>query len=103
MGSTAKQSTSRSVIWLLVSAGIMLTAPLFGLLGTTLQLGGSFSSSAAPGVEPSAKARVLAEGISTAMNCMALGAVASMFALPLVVFFAVRWYRESKAARTKLR
>ncbi len=48
-------------------------AMLSGLLGTVTGLIKSFGSVAGEGVDPSQKARVLAQGISEAMNCTAFG------------------------------
>lgn len=48
-------------------------AMLSGLLGTVTGLIKSFGSVAGEGVDPSQKARVLAHGISEAMNCTAFG------------------------------
>jgi biopolymer transport protein ExbB len=48
-------------------------AMLSGLLGTVTGLIKSFGSVAGESVDPSQKARVLAQGISEAMNCTAFG------------------------------
>ncbi len=61
-------------------------AMLSGLLGTVSGLISSFGAVSGEGVDPSAKARILAEGISEAMNCTAFGLIVAIIAL---VGFAV--------------
>ena len=56
-------------------------AMLSGLLGTVTGLIKSFGSVAGESVDPSQKARVLAQGISEAMNCTAFGLLAAIIAL----------------------
>lgn len=56
-------------------------AMLCGLFGTILGLIGSFGSVAAESVETTEKARVLASGISEAMNCTAFGLITAIVAL----------------------
>jgi biopolymer transport protein ExbB len=46
---------------------------MFGALGTLLGLVKAFGAVGGESVDPSQKARILAEGISEAMNCMAFG------------------------------
>jgi biopolymer transport protein ExbB len=59
---------------------------LFGLLGTVSGLIASFGAVSGEGVDASQKARILAEGISEAMNCTAFGLIIALLAL---IFFAV--------------
>lgn len=59
---------------------------LFGLLGTVSGLITSFGAVSGESVDPSQKARILAEGISEAMNCTAGGLIVALIAL---IFFAV--------------
>ena len=59
---------------------------LSGLLGTVTGLIKSFGSVAGESVDPSQKARVLAAGISEAMNCTAFGLVT---AVPLLFLHAL--------------
>ena len=61
-------------------------AMLSGLLGTVSGLIQSFGAVSGEGVDPSQKARILAEGISEAMNCTAFGLIVAIIAL---VGFAV--------------
>jgi len=61
-------------------------AMLSGLLGTVTGLIRSFGSVAGESVDPSQKARVLAQGISEAMNCTAFGLIC---AIPALLAFAV--------------
>lgn len=59
---------------------------LFGLLGTVSGLIVSFGAVSGESVDASQKARILAEGISEAMNCTAFGLIVALMAL---IFFAV--------------
>lgn len=61
-------------------------AMLSGLFGTILGLIKAFGAVGGESVDPSQKARILAEGISEAMNCTAFGLLAAIVAL---VGFAV--------------
>jgi len=54
---------------------------LCGLLGTVSGLIQSFGAVSGEGVDPSQKARILAEGISEAMNCTAFGLIIAIMAL----------------------
>jgi biopolymer transport protein ExbB len=56
-------------------------AMLNGLLGTIVGLIKAFGAVAGEGVSPDQKARILAEGISEAMNCTAFGLIAALVAL----------------------
>jgi len=56
-------------------------AMLSGLLGTVSGLIQSFGAVSGEGVDPSQKARILAEGISEAMNCTAFGLIIAIMAL----------------------
>jgi biopolymer transport protein ExbB/TolQ len=59
---------------------------LTGLLGTVSGLITSFGAVSGEGVDPSQKARILAEGISEAMNCTAFGLIVAIIAL---IWFAI--------------
>ncbi len=59
---------------------------LFGLLGTVSGLIASFGAVSGDNVDPGTKAKILAEGISEAMNCTAFGLIIALAAL---IFFAV--------------
>jgi biopolymer transport protein ExbB/TolQ len=59
---------------------------LSGLLGTVSGLITSFGAVSGESVDPSQKARILAEGISEAMNCTAFGLIVAIIAL---IAFAV--------------
>jgi len=61
-------------------------AMLSGLLGTVSGLIVSFGAVSGESVDPSQKARILAEGISEAMNCTAFGLMVAIMAL---IAFAV--------------
>jgi biopolymer transport protein ExbB/TolQ len=56
-------------------------AMLSGLLGTITGLIKSFGAVGGESVDPSQKARILAEGISEAMNCTAFGLIVALMAL----------------------
>jgi biopolymer transport protein ExbB/TolQ len=56
-------------------------AMLSGLLGTVSGLIQSFGAVSGEGVDPSQKARILAEGISEAMNCTAFGLIVAIMGL----------------------
>src|SRR5258708_24833487 len=61
-------------------------AMLTGLLGTVSGLIRSFGAVSGESVDPAQKARILAEGISEAMNCTAFGLIVAIIAL---IWFAV--------------
>ncbi|NRA34478.1 MAG: MotA/TolQ/ExbB proton channel family protein [Polyangiaceae bacterium] len=56
-------------------------AMLCGLFGTIVGLIKAFTAVGGEGVDPSQKARILAEGISEAMNCTAFGLLSAVVAL----------------------
>lgn len=89
-----KKPLSKNLLGLLISAGVVFLAPVLGLLSTVLFLRGAFRDTAS--VDPSEKARFLAEGISAAMNTTAFGLVISIVALVPAVAFGVRLWREGK-------
>lgn len=66
---------------------------LSGLLGTVLGLIESFGAVGGESVDPSQKARILAEGISEAMNCTAFGLIV---AIPALLAYAVLQSRTQK-------
>lgn len=85
-----------NLIGLILCAVVVVFAPIGGLVITSYFLRQAFRASEA--VDPSEKAKLLASGISEAMNATACGIALSVFAaIPLIVF-AVRLYRESKRA-----
>jgi hypothetical protein len=86
---------------LFVSGGVTLATPMVGGAATGVGLTSAFAASGT--VDPSQKARVLAEGISEAMNGAALGVVAMVFAalatvVCLVAFLAYRSQAQPTAA-----
>jgi biopolymer transport protein ExbB/TolQ len=93
----AKKPLSRNGWGLLISGIIAVVAPVVGLLSTVLFLRGAFHANAS--VPPSDKARVLADGISGAMNGTALGLGVSLIAVVFAVVFAVRLIRERRESR----
>jgi biopolymer transport protein ExbB/TolQ len=56
-----------------ITAGVIGFAVAFGVLGTALALLKAFGAAGGESVDPSRKARILAEGISEAINCTAFG------------------------------
>jgi len=79
--------------WTLVVAATLASLPLAGgLLGMGMSVLSSIGATAMPMVDPSHKARMLAEGISEALNCGALGLViAVVMALPILVVLSQRY------------
>lgn len=59
---------------------------LFGALGTLAGLVSAFSAVGGESVDPSQKARILAEGIAQAMNCTAFGI---LFGVPSAIALAL--------------
>ena len=77
----------RGVGWIVPCAfGGVLTfgGPLVGLIYSALGIRRAFSVSGSPHVDPSEKARVLAEGISQSMNGAAIGIVAGLAGVVVV-------------------
>ena len=54
-------------------ASVVAASAAFGALGTLLGLVMAFGAVGGESVDPSQKARILAEGLSEAMNCTAFG------------------------------
>src|SRR5205814_6758054 len=65
-----------SVVRSMIAASVML-----GAAGTLLGLVKAFGALSGESVDPSQKARILAEGISEAMNCTALGFMVAIIGL----------------------
>ena len=86
---------NKNLVGLLVSALFVVAAPVVGLIVTVFVMRGTFDATAGAG-DASEKSRVLAEGISEAMNGTACGLVVSCVALVPTIIFAVRLYRDSK-------
>ena len=84
---------------LVASGAVFLLAPFAGMAVTAFLLRGAFEHE--PSVDPSQKARVLAQGISEAMNGAIYGAVVSILALIPMLVFAVRLVRGQRAARAE--
>ena len=58
-----------------IIAVIVATSSMLGALGTVIGLVKAFGAFGGESVDPSQRARILAEGISEAMNCTALGVI----------------------------
>lgn len=56
-----------------IAGGLLMLAPVLGLLGTVIGLKRAFAATAL--ADPSTKSQMLAEGISEAMNATAFGLV----------------------------
>jgi biopolymer transport protein ExbB/TolQ len=97
MQRASKPKMSPNLLDLLVSGAVVVAAPIVGLLVTVLLLRGAFGGTAR--VDPAEKARVLAEGISEAMNGTAFGLVISVVALVPTLVFAVRLVREKRTTK----
>ena len=93
------KGTSYNLWGLVISASLVVVAPAVGFVTTTLMVRGAFNETST--VEPSEKARTLAEGISTSMNAAAIGSGIGFLALVGTAFFAWRVYRESKQGADK--
>ncbi len=88
---------------LVVSAAVAAAAPPIGAVTSVVLVRRAFERTGAfdgtGGVEPSEKARVLAMGISDAMNGAACGLIVSLVAVAAAIVFAVRLARARRAAR----
>jgi len=90
-----RATKSRNLLGLILSVVVFVAAPFVGAMVTFLALSRAFQDTAE--VEPSEKARVLAEGISAAMNGAAGGLVVSLAALVSAIVFGVRLIRARRA------
>jgi len=82
-----RKRLSRLLLACLAVVGIVIVS---GLFGTVVGLVVAFGAVGDESVDPSQKARILAEGISEAMNCTAFGVV---FGLAVGVPLLVWWLR----------
>jgi biopolymer transport protein ExbB/TolQ len=71
-------------------AAIAAASMLFGMLGTVIGLVKAFGAVGGESVDPSQKARILAEGISEAMNCTAFGIVVWVPSVVVLIFLMRR-------------
>ena len=69
---------------------VAVTAFALGLCGTVVGLVKAFGAVGGESVDPSQKARILAEGISEAMNCTAAGMFVALMAAGVIVL-VIRW------------
>lgn len=89
--SRGAKKSNKNLVGLIVSAVVVLAAPVVGWVVSVLLLGRAFQGT--EGVAPSQKSRVLAQGISEAMNGAAGGLIVSFAALVSAIVFAVRLAR----------
>jgi hypothetical protein len=83
----SRQKLSMAKPWLpLIVPSALLTVFLLGLCGTTIGLIKAFGAVGGESVDPSQKARIMAEGISEAMNFTAFGVLAL---LPVSIGFLI--------------
>jgi len=77
--------------WAGAVAAVIAAAVMFGAIETALGLVKAFGAVGGESVDPELQARILAEGISQAMNCTVFGS--GVWLLGLVVLTALsRWY-----------
>lgn len=69
-----------------IVAAIVVVSAMAGALGTVIGLVKAFGAVGGEGVDPSQKARILAEGIAEAMNCTAFGIIVWIPSVVLLVF-----------------
>ncbi len=86
---------SRNLLGLLASLAAVVAAPLLGVAFTAMGLREAFDDTAR--ADAAHKARLLAEGISFAMNATVVGLVVGALAIVPAIIFGVRLYREPKA------
>jgi biopolymer transport protein ExbB/TolQ len=67
-----------------------------GLIGTVAGLVKAFGAVAGESVDPSQKARILAEGISQAMNCTAFALVMGAIGMALGLVYWLVWGRRPR-------
>ena len=79
-----RRSELQQKTWVL--AAVLAGIGLVGAWGTLLGLAKAFAAVGGESIDPSQKARILAEGISEAMNCTAFGI---LFGLPSALALAV--------------
>ncbi len=82
--------------WMKALAGIVAASAAVGSLGTLVGLVKAFGATGGESVDPSQKARILAEGISEAMNCTAAGL---LLWLPSVIALTVLARRRKTQSR----
>jgi biopolymer transport protein ExbB/TolQ len=72
-----------------ILAAVVATAAMFGALGTLVGIVKAFGAVGGESVDPSQKARILAEGIAEAINCTAFGLIVWVPSV-IVLAFAMR-------------
>jgi biopolymer transport protein ExbB len=73
-----------------IIAVVVATSAIFAMLGALIGLVKAFGAVGGENVDPSQKARILAEGISEAMNCTALGVVVWVPSVIALIFVTRR-------------
>lgn len=87
---------SKNVKALIACIVVLFAAPVIGLVVTVSLIAHAYSVVASPAVDPSQKARLLAEGISEAMNGAVFGGIICVLAIIPTVFYVVRVAGERK-------
>lgn len=91
-------ASSRRALWTVVlGAAAVLFA--FVAVGAALGFAKAFGALGGESVDPSEKARMLAEGISEVMNCMALGVLAMPLSAGYLIYAAVSARRMRRGMR----
>jgi len=76
-----------------VAYGLVILSALAVVAGVVVGFVGGFGAVSGDRIDPSQKARVLAEGISEAMNCGALGFLLTVVTAAWLLFCSWRWRR----------
>ncbi|MGC4093315.1 MAG: MotA/TolQ/ExbB proton channel family protein [Polyangiaceae bacterium] len=83
--------------WAQLAAGLAAASAVLGGFGTVAGLLKAFGAMGSTSEDPSQKARMLGEGIATAMNCTALGIFVW---LPSAIALALLTRRQSLSAKS---
>jgi biopolymer transport protein ExbB/TolQ len=84
------------LVAIVVSAVLVVAGPMTGVFFSVLGLRQAFSSTGS--TEPSAKARVLAEGISESMNATMFGMILALVALIMLVVSLIGYFKTRRSA-----
>jgi MFS family permease len=90
-----RTAEARLAAW--IAYGLLMLAALLTAVGAASSTYGVITAVATDSAGPSQKARVLAEGISAAMNCGALAIVVALGAVLWLLFASWRWHWSRRA------